>query len=330
MTITKKRDPYFDNVKFILILLVVVGHIIEPINSGLLIRTLYITIYTFHIPLFVFIVGYFSKNVNAPDYTKKVISKLVIPYFIFETLYTIFDYLIFQRETFTLSYFLPYWIMWFFFSMILWKTALPYVKNIRFLIPITVLLGVLAGYADIGYYASISRTIVFFPFFMAGFFFNREYLDTLCQNKFRIMAAAILACFILVVGLFGQDLELRWLYGSFSYAQAGHNEWFAGIYRLALYAVATVISLCVLILISQHNIRFISGLGRNTLYTYLLHGFIIKGLVYCDFYSYIKTAADIVLLIIFAVAISILLSMSGIRKTFSLLIEPKAESLFKS
>src|SRR4051812_17242655 len=99
MSLSNSRDHYFDNAKFILILLVVVGHTIEPlIGKSPSLKSIYMFLYFFHMPLFIFISGYFSKNLSSGDYAKKVISKLLIPYLIFETAYSLFDYFIFKRE----------------------------------------------------------------------------------------------------------------------------------------------------------------------------------------------------------------------------------------
>ncbi|MNW30622.1 Acyltransferase family protein [compost metagenome] len=88
----KPRDAYFDNLKWLLVLLVVVGHLIEPLPNNTALQPLYLTIYTFHIPLFVMVSGYFSKQLDNSKYTTRVISQLVVPYFIFESLYSLFDY----------------------------------------------------------------------------------------------------------------------------------------------------------------------------------------------------------------------------------------------
>ena len=58
-----KRDLYWDSLKFVLIFLVVYGHTIETYSpDGSINRAIYNLIYVFHMPLFIFISGYFSKK----------------------------------------------------------------------------------------------------------------------------------------------------------------------------------------------------------------------------------------------------------------------------
>ena len=58
-----KRIPYFDNLKFILIYFVVLGHFLAPLRGVIPgVKFIYMIIYVFHMPLFIFILGYFSKS----------------------------------------------------------------------------------------------------------------------------------------------------------------------------------------------------------------------------------------------------------------------------
>ena len=58
-----KRDAFFDNMKFIMIFLVFFGHMIRLyIDDNDLLRAIYVYIYFFHIPIFVYLSGFFSKN----------------------------------------------------------------------------------------------------------------------------------------------------------------------------------------------------------------------------------------------------------------------------
>lgn len=67
----KERDVYFDNLKFILILLVVMGHLFQPFNGGITIGPIFKFLYSVHMPLFIFVAGYFSKNVDNKNYNKR-------------------------------------------------------------------------------------------------------------------------------------------------------------------------------------------------------------------------------------------------------------------
>lgn len=167
----KERDAYFDNLKFILILLVVVGHLIEPFNGEAAMGAIYQFIYSFHMPLFIFAVGYFAKCIQSPKQYVGLLSGLVVPYFIFETLYTLFDYYMQGLDRFDFTYFYPNWILWFLFSMMLWKMLLPYLLMLKYPLVVCFAMSIMLGYSiDVDYYASISRTLYFLPFFSSDMF----------------------------------------------------------------------------------------------------------------------------------------------------------------
>ena len=59
----KKRNILFDNIRVVLIILVVYGHAMEPLRfDNKLFTGLYNFIYLFHMPLFVFCSGAFAKS----------------------------------------------------------------------------------------------------------------------------------------------------------------------------------------------------------------------------------------------------------------------------
>ncbi|MFB5265894.1 acyltransferase family protein [Paenibacillus enshidis] len=325
------RDYYFDNVKFVLIALVVTGHLIEPLGTEPFLRPLYLFIYAFHIPLFVLISGYFCKNLSSGEYTNKVISRLVVPYVIFETLYSLFDYYVLGEQTLKFSYFTPYWLMWFLFSMILWKVALPYAVKIRYALPISIMVAILAGYAnDAQYYASVSRTLVFFPFFLAGYYLKREHISRLRTPLIRCIAVIIVLTAAVAMILYGNGLEEKWFYGSVPYEAMGHPEWSAGLYRAAVYTGAVLLGGAVLVLVPENRIPLITAGGRNTLYVYLLHGFIIKLLAKASgFYALFRYPALQLLLPVAGILLTVLLSGGGLRHLFKGLVEPRLNRLFK-
>ena len=61
-----QREYLFDNYKVLLILLVVIGHFIEPSNDqNPFLYELKWGIVAFHMPAFIFISGYFSKRIPS-------------------------------------------------------------------------------------------------------------------------------------------------------------------------------------------------------------------------------------------------------------------------
>lgn len=112
------RDDYFDNAKFILILLVVLGHCLEiaGINA---VPGLYRLLYLFHMPVFVTITGYFSKRCKPLQ-----LAALVLQYLVFETLYLLFANCVLGAAT-GFDYTRPYWTLWFLVSTVTWKALAP-------------------------------------------------------------------------------------------------------------------------------------------------------------------------------------------------------------
>jgi fucose 4-O-acetylase-like acetyltransferase len=92
-TALKERDYYFDNAKFLLIFLVVFGHLISPVkDQSELVYTIYNFIYTFHMPAFILISGYFTKGFFKKGYLRKILKKVLIPYIIFQVVYSFYYY----------------------------------------------------------------------------------------------------------------------------------------------------------------------------------------------------------------------------------------------
>lgn len=82
MEVVKQRNDRADNIKAILIFLVVFGHMLELASA----RRIYLIIYSFHMPAFIFVTGYYAKF--KP---RKILLELIMPYILFQTLYLLFD-----------------------------------------------------------------------------------------------------------------------------------------------------------------------------------------------------------------------------------------------
>lgn len=109
------RDLSIDSLKGYLIILVILGHLIGSL--GIQGGAYWNLIYTFHMPLFVLISGYFSRC------DKVHISSILKPLIIFQVLNVFL--LIVQGYGFSLSYlWIPYWTLWYLLSLIFWRIIL--------------------------------------------------------------------------------------------------------------------------------------------------------------------------------------------------------------
>ena len=166
---TGDRLYVFDNIKGILIYLVVFAHLLEC--AGLTGCFAYRLIYVFHMPMFLFVSGFFARF--SP---KKILTDLVWPYVLFQVVFLLFDGFVINPGTFRLQFTKPYWILWYLFVLIIYTLLTGIIKPKKPVIQITAVavftvLALLAGYAGrIGYEFSASRLIVFSPFFFSGFF----------------------------------------------------------------------------------------------------------------------------------------------------------------
>lgn len=270
-----RRDARFDNLKGILIFLVVFGHLLELV-SGPAAAWLYRLIYSFHMPAFVFCSGWFARF----D-TGRFLRQLLYPYLVYQTLYLCFDRLVLHKEA-PLQYTTPCWLLWYLFSLMLWTLLLPLLDGARH--PAAALLACLAaalaaGFDPaVGYSMSLSRTLVLLPFFAAGHLAAGGGLAALLPPLPRRRLLAALAGWI---ALAGSLLWLRrgavrsvWFYASRSYQGAHYDP----ALRLLLLATGAAWIALLLLLLPASPLPFAAALGRHTLPVFLLHGFFVRWL----------------------------------------------------
>lgn len=122
-TDSKTRITYFDNIKGILIILVVFGHFLFNLQSSDSIYTIVTVIYYFHMPTFLFISGYFSKNDNCRG--SEQILRLLSAYLLLHAFF-IFFYLSTANSTKLLS---AYHSEWYLLFLIICRILIPYISK---------------------------------------------------------------------------------------------------------------------------------------------------------------------------------------------------------
>ncbi len=322
-----KRNSFFDNAKVLLIFLVVFGHIIQPfISDSKGMNTLYMWIYTFHMPAFILLSGFFAKGSGNKDYILKLAKRLLVPYLIFQILYTIYYFFI-GKEGWQAGIFYPHWSLWFLFSLFCWHILLSWYKKLPALLSISlaVLVGIIVGYfGEIGHTFSLSRTFAFFPFFLIGFWLTEKQVMWVKHRLVKISSVIVMT--LLAVAIYYlPDINTGWLLASSSYGDLGMEQ-YGGIARFLFYIVAAVMTISILAWIPHINLGWVTKLGTRTLYVYLLHGFIVQFFRQNNYFE-VNGVIDVLGLAAISALIVIVLSSKPVLRLWQPFIEGKVTLL---
>lgn len=274
------RNYRFDNIKFILIILVVLGHLLELPKDSATADSLYRVIYLFHIPAFIFISGYFAKFNPG-----KIVRSLICPYIILQIAYLLFhNLIIIEEKEFTLQFTKPYWLLWYLMAMSFYYLLIPFFqtqdKHRQILtISVAVVVSLLVGYdRSIGYNLTLSRFFVFLPYFLTGLYFrtDHEQIRDKWKNSQQLRIFTGIIAFTGVVCSVYYILNTRLssyvLYGSLHYAKLNYGP--ATRLLLLLFAACWIIIL--FRLIPDKKIPFASYIGKHTFWIFVLHGFVVE------------------------------------------------------
>lgn len=174
----KQREAFYCNVKLLLIFMVVYGHMIEGmIDSVEPLMRIYRVIYSVHMPLFLFLSGLFLKNRMT---CLRQVRQMFLYYGISQTIGVIAGRITEEQCSLTI----PVWHLWYLFSLgcmaglgWCWYAAIEHWRWLNrgavkaALLILTVCLACKAGeWSFVGRGLSLSRTICFLPYFLAGMF----------------------------------------------------------------------------------------------------------------------------------------------------------------
>jgi len=275
---TLTRDNRFDNLKGLMMFLVVFCHFIEKMygawSQDILTKGIYYTVYLFHMPVFIFISGYFSKKDQTDDYLKKVIAHCLIPYILFNYLYGLMDTGgNFWQSLVNLCY--PQWTMWYLISLVLWKILARPASMFKGTIVVSVLVSLFIGFTNVGTLFSLARTISFFPYFLAGYLLPKDTLEKARNIKKVYVLLGFVAAIAVSFIIQRQNVGVYALYMSVPYKNFEMAAWQSLLVRLILLVAGFV---CILGFVSiaweKHSV--ITTLGKNSILVFLIHSGIIR------------------------------------------------------
>lgn len=270
----KERVDLLDNLKGLLIFLVVFGHSLELFKDEYFItQVLYVFIYLFHMPAFVFVSGYLSKNVDKARQT--AFTTFFLPFLLFNILWNgIAAIVTWDLDKF--SFITPGWALWYLMSMFLWKISLKDLVRIKYIVPISFIVGLGAGiFGEFNGILSLSRTLVFFPFFLIGYFTSEDRFFKLKKtSRFFSCGIILLALSFAIFICYFKVFPVEFLYGSDSFQTYTVPIWLGLISRALLYIIGFSFVFVLANTMTAQN-TFFSKIGRNTLPIYILHTYLL-------------------------------------------------------
>ncbi|MFE9764312.1 acyltransferase family protein [Streptomyces sp. NPDC005808] len=329
----KQRDAFFDNAKYLAIVLVAVGHAWEPVKGqsrGL--ETLYTIVYAFHMPAFILISGYFSRSFDMrADRLKRLVTGIAVPYILFEVAYSLFARWANHDPGQAISLLDPLYLTWFLAALFIWRLTTPLWKLVRWPLPLAVVIAMLASVSpEIGDDLDLQRVLQFLPFFVLGLYMKPEHFQLVRRREVRILSVPVLAA-ALVVGYWAVPrMNTGWFYHRDSAQQLGTPWWAGPVMTLALLGCSLLLTACFFSWVPRRKLWF-TALGAGTLYGYLLHGFLVKGGDYWGWFDHgwlHKPLGQALVTLLAAVGVT-LLCTPPVQRVFRFAMEPSMEWAFK-
>ena len=266
----KKRYYIFDNIKGILIFIVVYSHFLfeySTSHKNTISRKIVVFIYSFHMPCFIFISGFLTSENSI-----KIINltRLLILYYIFNFSFSLIVYYLYD---FKINFLFPQISYWYILSLFNWRIIIKFLIKFDYIIAISVIISLLEGYWEcFSNILGIGNTIAFLPFFIAGCKIRNK---GLIEHFLKWKKGFIKFYFF----LFG--------FLSFSYLiiiyidkhQITNNTLLMNKYnennrlgdRIWFLVNSSIMIIFILLLIPNAKIPILNKWGKNSLYIYLFH-----------------------------------------------------------
>ena len=339
----KRRIAYWDNLKYLMIVFVVVGHFVLENNSGIsspFYKSLGTFIYLFHMPVFFFISGYFFRKKsalwNALTYLiYAVVTKLIL-YAGKWAAYLVAIKLLGKKTDFepgTISFIWFNDIAWFLIVLAVFELLMFILDrvNVKVLLVITIITGCIMGYidgigfkSDVGDYFAWYRIFLMFPFFVVGKFLKEYDLVEKLRKRSGIrvlggiVIVAVFACFVLnpqnisnLTALFSgrnsYDI-IGELWGSTIITPNIMNKY--GLFvRIAAYVLSFTMIMSWTVIIPDKKIPIITKCGGKTILIFMFHYWGVYFVNAMGWSSMIATRGGKVAFILIAVGWTLILSL---------------------
>lgn len=295
----KKRIALWDNLKFLLIIFVVIGHYTQQFRAdNEILQRIYVFIYSFHMPIFIFVTGLFSKKAVDEKNIKKVLPYLTC-FFATTLILFITKALLGWAPVFEL--FSPSGISWYLMSMFFMFLITMLIKDYKpqYIFVLSLIIGVMCGFVQTENpdFFTWMRTLTFYPFFCLGYISDREKIEK-ATNKISIKITAVIffvSIYLLIYFYPKQANKISRLNTArHTFSELGRFAPYGWELRLLTYAISFAAIFLLISLIPRKRIKGFTSLGERTLGIYMFHYVIIYTAVYVlKIQNIFKSTSDI-------------------------------------
>lgn len=291
-----RRDSYPDNLKLVLIVMVVIGHMADIAIALPAFKSIYLFIYTFHMPVFIFVAGWFNPSPDrGRDIASKAFGYILVGYCL-KALTYVLDMLLGKKSEW--SFFSESEPPWFMFAMAAYLLLSYIFRRVRpeYVLCIFVVLACIAGYNEkIGDFLVISRIIVFYPFYMLGIIARKNMhiykktsvsvrLGACVRDKGKgvpligVRVAAVvwllMLAYVCTTGLDKFYVYRGLLTGRNPYSPRLRDFGFAR--RLFCYVISVLTGGAVMALVPKRTIPLVTKTGARTLQIFFWHTLVLR------------------------------------------------------
>ncbi|KRC46267.1 MULTISPECIES: acyltransferase family protein [unclassified Nocardioides] len=320
------RDPWLDNAKIGLIVLVVLGHTWALLPDDVVAGHLYDFVYLWHMPAFVFLSGYLSRGFGySPARLWNLVTGLLVPYVLFEGALAWFRLHVGGEQLGDL-WLDPHFPMWYLLALVVWRLLTPLFRPVPGAFLVAVGLAVGSGYLTGEWTAwlDLPRILGFLPFFVLGLKTTPESLEWL-RGRFPALLGVVAFAVLAVLAI---DLD-RWAGTAYLYQKPyellGVPDTTAILTRLLVMGVGLVGTFAWLAVVPRRGGWF-TRMGAATMTVYLFHGFAVKGLEYAGFPAWAAEHPVLALAAAtgFGVAVALGLAAPPVQRTLRHVVDPFA------
>lgn len=263
-----QRIFLWDNLKVVLMLMVVLTHCIVPYQSERWVGYYWIFIMTFTMPLFTIISGFWYKKRAFG----KNVKQLLYPCILFSIINFTVGYKYYQTIYGEIKFLNLGYAMWYLWALFIYYCITPYLLkrvNVKVLIVLSIVLAMIVGVIPfVGGKLQLSRVICFYPFFLIGIFLREKFSD-LCYSEKQHKVGWTVMILSVVIYIILQSYKPGIVFHT-GFTTGYSLSLLGGLSRLFTYMICIAMSIAMIVIMPNKELWF-SKYGTRTMNVYLLH-----------------------------------------------------------